>query len=782
MSQKKQLIYSHTRRLLLGLVLLGLVAITQLLVQQPSTARAHHASDCSDVYTPLSSFVVDGVNRNKSFYIQVMNETGVPWEMLAAIHYRETNFSHTNPSNGQGIFQFVNGNGGPYPAGGVSDGEFVRQLRFMANSVQNDYVNRGSAPRERRKLVPNEPNTAIVKDTLFSYNGRSGLYAQQAQHFGYNATTQPYEGSPYVMNRFDCPRARMGIITRDYGSGIDGVDTRYGAFTVYARLQGESYWQALTMPYSWQMVSQSAYSDNSKSVSLPTKPMRTGQRIYTVMKVRNIGSSTWYNSGSNPVSIGTSAPRDRTSRFCDTTWISCGRPTRLSESSVPPGSIGTFEFWAKAPAGFGQYNEYFNLLAEGKSWMNDIGMYWSFGVQKDTYAWKYAGQALYSNSARTISVDPNILAPNTTYYVRIKATNIGNTNWTKGKTSIGTSQPGDRPSVVQDKTWISGNRPATLLENSVAPGNIGTFEFSLKTPNRTGVFNEGFRAVQEGVAWMNDIGMYLPLNVRPPVYNWRHMGQAIYTSSSKTQQVTDGKIMNGKNYYVVLKAKNNGNVAWQKDSVRLGTNGPVDRRSSFCNNTWISCGRPATLSESSVAPGATGTFEFSITAPYSLNGTRLDEYFRPLAEGKTWMNDLGMYYGFQAQSTPYSWEYAGQGIYKNSSRTTTVDPNNLQPNTTYYLRLSAKNAGGATWKKNVLNLATSNPKDRPSVMSDSSWPSGNRATTLKESSVNPGQIGTLEFSIKTPSQPGTYNEYFLPVADGITWLEDLGQYWSLVVR
>lgn len=782
MSQKKQPVFNFAKRLVFGLVIISVAAVVQLLVQTPQSAQAHHASDCSDVYTPLSSFVTEGVGRNKSFYTQVMNETGVPWEMLAAIHYRETNFSHTNPTNGQGIFQFVNGNGGPYPAGAVSDGEFVRQLRFMANSVQNDYVNRGSAPRERRKLVPNEPNTAIVKDTLFSYNGRSSLYADQAQHFGYNASAQPYEGSPYVMNRFDCPRARMGIITRDYGRGIDGTDTRYGAFTVYARLRGESYWQALTMPYSWQMVSQESYSDSSKAVGLSTSPLRTGQRVYMVIKARNIGSSTWYNTGSNPVAVGTNAPRDRTSRFCDTSWISCNRAAKLSESSVAPGSVGTFGFWVKAPQNYGVYNEKFNLLAEGRSWMNDIGMYWPFGVQKDTYAWQFSGQALYADSARTMPVDPGTLAPNTTYYVRIKAKNIGNTNWTKGKTSIGTSQPADRSSAVKDSSWITGNRPATLLANSVAPGSTGIFEFSLKTPNRTGVFNEGFRAVQEGVAWMNDIGMYLPLNVRPPVYSWQHQGQAIYTNSSKSQLVSDGKIMNGKDYYVVLRAKNNGNIAWQKNNVRLGTNGPVDRKSSFCNASWISCGRPTALTETSVDPGATGTFEFGITAPYSLTGARLNEYFRPLVEGRTWMNDLGMYYSFKAQSTAYSWEYGDQGIYSNTARTTSVDSSNLQPNTTYYLRLRAKNVGGATWKKNVLNLATSNPRDRSSIMKDSSWPSGNRATTLKEDSVNPGQIGTFEFKIRTPLQPGTYNEYFLPVADGITWLEDLGQHWSLVVR
>lgn len=214
-------------------------------ITPPPTVSAHHPSNCSDVFTPLSSFVIDGVNRDRSAYERVQNETGVPWEMLAAIHYRETSFSHTNPGNGQGIFQFVGGAGGPYPPGPVNDDEFYRQLKFMANKLQDDYVWRGSIPRERRRLQPGESNITLVKDTLFSYNGRAGVYADQAGHFGYNASLQPYEGSPYVVNRFDCPRARMGLITQDYGS-MDGIDARYGAFTVFARLRGDNYWRSIS--------------------------------------------------------------------------------------------------------------------------------------------------------------------------------------------------------------------------------------------------------------------------------------------------------------------------------------------------------------------------------------------------------------------------------------------------------------------------------------------------------------------------------------------------------
>lgn len=372
MNPKKLQIFSFIKRLTLGLAIIGIAATIQIVTQGTQVASAHHATDCSDVYTPLSSFVTDGVNRNKSFYIQVMNETGVPWEMLAAIHYRETNFSHTNPSNGQGVFQFVNGDGGPYPAGAVSDAEFIRQLKFMANKLQGDYVNRGSAPRERRQLVANEQNVAIVKDTLFSYNGRAAVYTNQAGHFGYNPTTQPYEGSPYVMNRFDCPRARMGIVTRDYGAGIDGADARYGAFTVFARLRGEGYRNSLLQPYSTQLKSASVFVDEARTQRFSTaRPTVTPSgKAYARVEVVNTGYQAWSKS---VVRLGTNKPRDSRSALFDSSWLSTGRAAAFNEASVPPGGIATFDFRITNP-NTGSYTGHLGVVADGIQWLNDINI------------------------------------------------------------------------------------------------------------------------------------------------------------------------------------------------------------------------------------------------------------------------------------------------------------------------------------------------------------------------------------------------------------------------
>jgi hypothetical protein len=186
----------------------------------------------------LPNAIRDGVTTNSALYQKVGTATGVPWQMIAGIHYRETSFGRNNPANGQGIFQNLNGEGGPYPTGPVGDAEFERQLTFLANRIQNDYVKR-NLPDHRVKLDGDSTDPEVIKDTLYSYNGRAKLYAEQAAKRGFNPNTQPYEGSPYVMNNYDDAHKDLTADVADKGVKLQ-VDPRLGAFTVYARLKGIS--------------------------------------------------------------------------------------------------------------------------------------------------------------------------------------------------------------------------------------------------------------------------------------------------------------------------------------------------------------------------------------------------------------------------------------------------------------------------------------------------------------------------------------------------------------
>ncbi|KKU45028.1 MAG: Curculin domain protein (Mannose-binding) lectin [Microgenomates group bacterium GW2011_GWA2_46_7] len=45
-----------------------------------------------------------------------------------------------------------------------------------------------------------------------------------------------------------------------------------------------------------------------------------------------------------------------------------------------------------------------------------------------------------------------------------------------------------------------------------------------------------------------------------------------------------------------------------------------------------------------------------------------------------------------------------------------------------------------------------------------------------------GETGRFSFTVKAPTTPGTYREYFQLVIDGVQWLDDVGLYWDITVQ
>ena len=297
----------------------------------------------------------------------------------------------------------------------------------------------------------------------------------------------------------------------------------------------------------------------------------------------------------------------------------------------------------------------------------------------------------------------------------------------------------------------------------------------------------------DGTSWMsNDPGLYWTFVVKAP--SWKPTQQSTFTDSSMATPVDPTNLIPGQKFWVQLKATNTGTTTWKKGVVgqqmNLGTMDPRDRGSWFCDpTTWLStdCNRPATTTESTVAPGQTGTFGFWAIAPPA--GT-YNEYFNLVMDGSSWSaNDPGLYWTFKVNPVSPTWKPVQQSMYTDSSMTTAQDPTNLLPNHRYYLLIKAQNTGNVTWQKGVanrqMNLGTSHPQDRASAFCDSSWTNTtcNRPATAAESTVAPGQTGTFGFWITTPSTTGTYNEYFNLVMDGTGWApNDPGLYWTFKVH
>jgi hypothetical protein len=103
----------------------------------------------------------------------------------------------------------------------------------------------------------------------------------------------------------------------------------------------------------------------------------------------------------------------------------------------------------------------------------------------------------------------------------------------------------------------------------------------------------------------------------------------------------------------------------------------------------------------------------------------------------------------------------------------------LEPGDTAQQFLSFTNTGTKPWFPTgavPVRLGTSNPNDRTSPFFNAGdWPSAGRPTALDQAEVPPGKIGSFTWILKAP-QPGSYREYYAPVAEGVTWMAPPAMY------
>jgi MoaA/NifB/PqqE/SkfB family radical SAM enzyme len=84
--------------------------------------------------------------------------------------------------------------------------------------------------------------------------------------------------------------------------------------------------------------------------------------------------------------------------------------------------------------------------------------------------------------------------------VALRVRNTGTHPWDTGSVRVATTMPRDRPSAVEHRTWISGNRPCSFTERVVGPGQVATFAFQVTLPPKRAT--EEFQLVAEHIAWL----------------------------------------------------------------------------------------------------------------------------------------------------------------------------------------------------------------------------------------------------------------------------------------
>lgn len=191
---------------------------------------------------------LEAIRANQPFYESAAQKENIPWQMIAVVHILESGLKRENPANGQGAYQlysYSGGGSGPNafrPTGPISDEEFQRQTDITAGIIRgmSEGIHQANKPLEL-----DSPTIGAVGDTFFSYNGRAGVYKDQAAALGYDRESEGYHGSPYVMNKFDAARdpntaapGTWGQIKTDGGSLSYPTNQHFGAWTIFSVLTG----------------------------------------------------------------------------------------------------------------------------------------------------------------------------------------------------------------------------------------------------------------------------------------------------------------------------------------------------------------------------------------------------------------------------------------------------------------------------------------------------------------------------------------------------------------
>lgn len=283
--------------------------------------------------------------------------------------------------------------------------------------------------------------------------------------------------------------------------------------------------------YDYEIVNQSSNAE-----------LAPGESAILWVKLENTGYRTWYTDSfndnrcggqtkcgvyENPLHLGTTRGQDRSSLFYTAgNWITTNRVHQADEDIVEPGEMVSFGFIVTVPpqAENGNYREYFAPVVEGQTWLADKGLHWDIlvkGESKETY--------------QAEVVDPNYfeydLQPGELQEVQFTFKNTGTATWYNsglGEIHLATANPKDNHSDLYYDSWLGPNRPASMDEQIVRPGEIGHFTMTVQAPDEPvqGVggnrYYDEYWLVAEGKTWFDYYWGYTQpakLAINVPVIN-----------------------------------------------------------------------------------------------------------------------------------------------------------------------------------------------------------------------------------------------------------------------
>jgi len=238
--------------------------------------------------------------------------------------------------------------------------------------------------------------------------------------------------------------------------------------------------------------------------------------------------------------------RSPTQRMADAGYPAFGTWTGEDLAAGYTSTADVLNGWINSPTHFAVLvNPKYQAIGVGRTYVggSTYGWYWTadFGGILDVTRAAPVSRASTPAVTRTLSsnVPAKIaLPPDSGYHARWSAQspdpivragalatlvvalqNTGSRGWYKGvaaeQANLGTNHPQDAERAELAADWLSPNRLTSTTTDYVGPGEVGWFEFTVRAPSTPGEYTLALRGVVDGVAWLEDDGIFFTIHVRP---------------------------------------------------------------------------------------------------------------------------------------------------------------------------------------------------------------------------------------------------------------------------
>jgi hypothetical protein len=594
-------------------------------------------------------------------------------------------------------------------AGGASSGTFVitgtnntyvsinATITESFGTESNHTATAKVQPNNRASFVSQVVPTAMVCGQSYpvsvTFKNNGGVTWDTAHSY------MLYAANPYGTTRWGLSKMPLG--TASVAPGANGTfsmtaiaPSSPGAYN----FQWQCYQQTENMFFGSVstnvVVTATKNADAARYIS-KTGPLTVGAGadFFVQNTFMNVGTNSW--STSTGYSMMTVNPNN------DPTWTA----TRgyLASGTIAPNANGTFTGSCTAPTTPGVYTMQWEMNRNGTAF-GDKSPLLNINVTAS------ADNATYNAETAV----PTSIGPSVTFGVTFTMNNVGSATWDNTYSLLPTGS---------NNFGITG-----ITSASVAPGNPGTFIATFTAPATPGTYTFRWRMAHVTTKF----GQSTPLITIV-------VSADAATYVSRTGPLT---VNAGQDFYIQNLMKNTGTTSWSTATgYSMMTVYPANN-----DATWTAT--RAYLASGTIAPGATGTFTGSCTAPI-LPGTgykmqwQMDKNGVPFGEKSPLLNVIVV-------QGPDDAQFVSQiGI-----------PTSIVHGTTFTPTITMKNLGTATWGAGyTLNSIGSNTFGIPSINAVSTIQGANDA--FSATFTAPATPGTYTFQIRMAhsgvkfGQPGT---------------------------